>query len=439
MSQIDARIALGFQPQTQIQDPTNALAKMLQVQGAQQEGQMRAMQMQDAQEARTSKNKLAELYQSSMGADGKIDRNKLYQGAAQGGLGAQIPGLQKQFADVDEQAGKIGKTTAETEKLQIASQREKLSLVGQLLNGVRDQATYDQARATAQQNGLDVSAMPPQYDPAVVSQKLQQALTVEEQLAQVWKQKGYDLDVRQQGEVERNNKTQNAISRGNLGVAQANLGLSRERLALERSAPKGQFLETQDGFVLGDPRTGTTQPVLGPNGQQMRGKTGDKPLTEGQAKAVAFASRMENSEKVIGDLASKGVNASVPGSRLPLVGDVISAAQPAERQMLDQAKRDFINSVLRRESGAVISDSEFSNAERQYFPQVGDSKQVIEQKKRNRRVSIDGMRADVPQASQSKVDEISGGGSGAPKSGEVVDGYRFKGGNPADAKNWEKN
>ncbi len=438
MATIDSRIALGFQPQTQIQDPTNALAKMLQVQGMQQESQMRGLQMQDAADARVSKNKLAELYRTSIGADGKVDRNRLLQGAAQQGLGAQIPGLQKEFADADEQQGKIGKTTAETEKLQIASQREKLSLVGQLLNGVRDQATYDQARATAQQNGLDVSAMPPQYDPAVVSQKLQQALSVEEQLAQVWKQKGYDLDVRTQGERERSNKASEATARGNLGVAQANLGLSRERLALERSAPRGQFLETQDGFVLGDPRTGTVQPVLGPNGQQMRGKTGDKPLTEGQAKAVAFASRMENSEKVIGDLAKQGVNVSVPGSRAPFVGGAINAMQPGERQRLDQAKRDFINAVLRRESGAVISDAEFANAEKQYFPQIGEGKEQIDQKARNRRVSIDGMRADVPQASQSKVDEISGV-SGAPKKGEVVDGYRFKGGDPADSKNWEKN
>lgn len=77
--------------------------------------------------------------------------------------------------------------------------------------------------------------------------------------------------------------------------------------------------------------------------------------------------------------------------------------------MLDQAKRDFINSVLRRESGAVISDAEFANAERQYFPQVGDKPAVIAQKAKNRRVSIDGMRADVPQSAQPKIDEISGG------------------------------
>lgn len=431
MATLDPNIILGAKPM-QVENPMNQLAKLMQVQGMQQEGQMRGMQMQDAQAAREQKNKLAALL------GGQYAKPEELEGALlRGGFMGEAQALTKNRMDAGKAQADMGKTGAETEKIKIASQREKLALVGQLLNGVRDQASYDQARMTAQQNGLDVSSMPPQYDPNMVAQKLQQALTVEEQLAQVWKQKGYDLDVDKFGETKRNNQAQNAISRGNLGVAQANLGLSRERLALDRSAPRGQFLETQDGYVLGDPRTGQVQPVMGASGQQLRGKTGDKPLTEGQAKAVAFASRMENSEKVIGDLAKQGVNASVPGSRLPIVGDVISAAQPGERQQLDQAKRDFINAVLRRESGAVISDSEFSNAERQYFPQIGDAPSVIKQKERNRRVSIDGMRADVPQASQAKVDEISGG-SGAPKKGEVVDGYRFKGGNPADPKSWEK-
>lgn len=53
-------------------------------------------------------------------------------------------------------------------------------------------------------------------------------------------------------------------------------------------------------------------------------------------------------------------------------------------QQYDQAKRDFINATLRRESGATISDSEFSNANKQYFVQPWDTKETIKQKKANR-------------------------------------------------------
>lgn len=213
MATIDSRIALGFQPQTQLESAPNALAKMLQLQGAQQESQMRGMQMQDAADARVSKNKLAELYRTSIGADGKVDRNRLLQGAAQQGLGAQIPGLQKEFADADEQQGKIGKTAAETEKLQIATARDQLTLLGQLAGGIRDQASYDQAKALAQSKGVDVSAFPPQYDPATVQAFQQQALTAEEQLAQVWKQKGYDLDTQKFGETKRSNLAGEGLQR----------------------------------------------------------------------------------------------------------------------------------------------------------------------------------------------------------------------------------
>lgn len=159
---------------------------------------------------------------------------------------------------------------------------------------------------------------------------------------------------------------------------------------------------------------------------------GEKPLTEGQAKAVAFASRMESADKVMTDLSSKGLNKTIPGGMgNNIVGSAITAVAPAEQQRLMQAKRNFINAVLRRESGAVISPDEFANAERQYFPQPGEGQEVIGQKARERRVAIEGMRADVPKSRQREVDRIAGvgasdsGGSSVqtatnPKTGEKL-------------------
>jgi hypothetical protein len=147
---------------------------------------------------------------------------------------------------------------------------------------------------------------------------------------------------------------------------------------------------------------------------------------------------MLSAENTLAELDKKGVNVSVPGSRTGFgIGAAINAVSSPEQQRLDQAKRDFINATLRRESGAVIADSEFDNADKQYFPQVGDSRAVIEQKARNRRAAIEGVRADVPAAKQAEVDRIAGKGRG-PAVGAVVDGYRFKGGNPAVKSNWEK-
>jgi hypothetical protein len=55
-----------------------------------------------------------------------------------------------------------------------------------------------------------------------------------------------------------------------------------------------------------------------------------------------------------------------------------------------------MTAVLRRESGAAISSGEYDNADKQYFPQIGDSKEVIKQKARNRELAIAGVLNEVP-------------------------------------------
>lgn len=103
-----------------------------------------------------------------------------------------------------------------------------------------------------------------------------------------------------------------------------------------------------------------------------------KGMNENQAKAAGFADRITESNPVL-DTPPQSVGASilsgVPGGNFAL---------DPKQQMFFQAERNFINAVLRRESGAVISDQEFDNARKQYIPQPGDSPQVLEQKRKNR-------------------------------------------------------
>jgi len=79
-----------------------------------------------------------------------------------------------------------------------------------------------------------------------------------------------------------------------------------------------------------------------------------------------------------------------------LAGAVGNAMLSEQGQMAEQAQRDFVNAVLRRESGAVISDPEFANAQKQYFPQPNDTPAVLQQKRRNRQMAIQGLEAEVP-------------------------------------------
>lgn len=122
----------------------------------------------------------------------------------------------------------------------------------------------------------------------------------------------------------------------------------------------------------------------------------EKPPTDEQSKAGGFGVRAATSHEILNYVGNDGK--VQPGKikrsleAVPFVGESLGTltnwTQSAGQQQIEQAQRDFVNAILRRESGAVISPSEFENAAKQYFPQPGDSPAVIQQKKMNRENSI---------------------------------------------------
>lgn len=123
--------------------------------------------------------------------------------------------------------------------------------------------------------------------------------------------------------------------------------------------------------------------------------SGDSKFNGDQGKAAGFADRMLQSEAILSGVGDKpGVANEIGTSRLartsgiPLVGNQIAGMIDPRIQQYDQAKRDFVNAQLRRESGAAIAQSEFDSADKQYFPQPGDKPDVIAQKAANRRAAV---------------------------------------------------
>lgn len=116
-------------------------------------------------------------------------------------------------------------------------------------------------------------------------------------------------------------------------------------------------------------------------------------MNEAQSKDSGYANRMFRAEQILRDQKVIDAATSYPQATIEgLPRFVPDAAKnylhSNDYQKFDQAKRDFVNAVLRRESGAAISESEFKNAEKQYFPQPGDSPERIIEKQRNRQDTL---------------------------------------------------
>ena len=118
--------------------------------------------------------------------------------------------------------------------------------------------------------------------------------------------------------------------------------------------------------------------------------------------AATYGIRMMDAVEVMEKLYEKGYKREASGQRLfsLLPGEVSSS----ERIQQNQAETNFIYANLRRESGAAIQESEFTNGVKQYFPRPGDSEQSLLNKERNRNVAIAGMRA----AAGGAWDEVKG-------------------------------
>lgn len=107
-----------------------------------------------------------------------------------------------------------------------------------------------------------------------------------------------------------------------------------------------------------------------------------KPQNAEQLKANGFADRLNESNIIVDDIGSKFTGSLDIGGSLPNI------AQSADRQSYEQAKKNFVTAVLRRESGAVISTSEFKTEESKYFPQAGDFPATVAQKAAARNTAI---------------------------------------------------
>lgn len=186
-------------------------------------------------------------------------------------------------------------------------------------------------------------------------------------------------------------------------------------------------------------------------------------MNEAQSKDALYATRMLQAEKILREPDVVGAATKSVERMRGAIGEkgpfgLARGVMTESYQKFDQAQRDFINATLRRESGAVISESEFDNARKQYFPQPSDPPAIIAQKQANRMEAIRGIGMGAgkayrppatfgpggelvptqPKTAPQATSVAPAGGGTSLAVGKVVNGYLFKGGDPNDKASWEQ-
>ena len=173
------------------------------------------------------------------------------------------------------------------------------------------------------------------------------------------------------------------------------------------STKEDEILTPTEASTLGVPY-GTTR-------SQAYGQTPQKPATEAQNKASMFAVRTDDANKILNELEGRvsTMNPISFGTQSSLEDTTIGNTLVSDDiKQVRQAERNFLNSILRRESGAVISPTEFANGAKQYFPRPGDDKKTLEQKARNRTVAITALKNEAGNAYTNVSGDLSQAGGG---------------------------
>lgn len=361
----------------------------LRKQGVQQNAQALQMGQQKADEYTRSiqdANALRNVVKG-FGADPNQNVMSLY-GA---GRLTEAQAYQKAIDESRKSGADVAKSQMEAQKTQLANGIQQFEIMGQLSQGVVDQATHDQMRQQAAARfGPEFAAkIPAVYNPQEVETNKARAVSIVEQMKQRIAQMDFEQkrandmlvpDPSNPGKFMPNQPLINAKTQ----VAQA--GAS----AINNYGSPVAGVDAEGKPVFFQPTKTGGAPAIVPGVRPPKDPNAEKPLTEVQGNATTFAARMVGASSVIDEMEKKGVSGSDP--RTMAAGNIATnwAATP-EGQQYRQAQENWVTANLRKESGAAIPVAEMDKDIAKWFPKVGDSRAVRDQKAQARRVAQEGM------------------------------------------------
>jgi hypothetical protein len=205
--------------------------------------------------------------------------------------------------------------------------------------------------------------------------------------------------------------------------------------AARYGAMSGQINTRTGQFTAINPPRGMSVET-GPDGQlrimEGPGVAGSaRPFTEGQSKDNVYATRAEGAlsklEPVAGTLTSIGDRAL----NADPTGMVRSRLQSDDFQVAQNAGEEFLQAILRKDTGAAITAQEQELYGKTYLPQPGDNPAVLEAKREARARAFEALRAgmsaeQIATTERALVDAARRSGAAptaAPRAPVVIDGF----------------
>jgi hypothetical protein len=198
----------------------------------------------------------------------------------------------------------------------------------------------------------------------------------------------------------------------------ADLNARAEAAGLVRGTPEyQQFMlnngKTPDGMVIESDGQGGFRMVQGSGA----GAAAAKPFTEGQSKDVVYATRAEGALKALEPVASKLTERGDTMSESVPFG-LGSVFQDEDFQVARTAGNEFLQAILRKDTGAAITADEQSLYGGTYLPQPGDGPARLQYKSEARMRAIEAIKAGMsPAQIIAQERALEKGGATAPSGG----------------------
>jgi hypothetical protein len=428
---LDTSIYSMIRPQAAAPDPMEQYGKVMSLKNMMGQQDLQGLQMQQARQGIADDLVVRDAYKNS-GGDPKALRAAL----ASGGQFKAVQAFDKNQLETDTAQAKLAQTRQEVLAKSLSINRDLLAGVNDpqqaaqwVMAGFNDPVLSPLLQRVG--SPQELIARIPQDPQGFQTWKMQNGLGIEKMLEMTAPKVDFKNTGKEMVPVQTNPlapgfsnapigmtttpgedmTNQRTISEGVLNRGMTARGQNMTDARARETMEQGKWSSDLERGLQVNSATGETRPIVAggvPLGQK------EKPVSESQGKAQMFGTRAAEAHKILGDLEGDGsrVGLSLKQSmeNAPLVGGALGAVGNTflgkNSQQIDQAQRNFLNAVLRQESGAVIGPSEFESGKKQYFPQVGDSKETIEQKRKNRESVVEGFKISAGKEAGKRIEAV---------------------------------